>query len=133
VLNSLGAVALAEKKDNAGAATYFARALKQGSEEPTTYMNLATALANLGRGQQAERILEQGVAAYPYAEQLTARLAEQYAMDQDFNRARKLVEQYRSQFPEDPQLRAIEKYLLNAPVIDPLSVPNATAPLQLPR
>jgi hypothetical protein len=30
-------------------------------------------------------------------------------------------------------LRAIEKYLLNAPVIDPLSVPNASAPLQLPR
>ena len=132
VLNSLGAVALAEKKDNAGAANYFARALKQGSEEPTTFMNLATALANLGRGQQAERMLELGVAAYPYHEQLTARLAEQYAMDQDFSRARKLVEQYRSKFPEDPQLRAIEKDLLNTPVIDPLSVPNSTTPFELP-
>jgi len=49
VLNSLGAVALAEKKDNAGAAKYFALALKEGSEEPTTFMNLATALVNLGR------------------------------------------------------------------------------------
>jgi tetratricopeptide (TPR) repeat protein len=96
-------------------------------------MNLATALANLGRGQQAERILEQGVAAYPYAEPLTARLAEQYAMDQDFSRARKLVEQYRSIFPEDPQLRAIEKDLLTTPVIDPLSVPKSTTPFELPR
>ena len=39
----MGAVALAEKKDNAGAAKYFALALKEGSEEPTTFMNLATA------------------------------------------------------------------------------------------
>jgi predicted CXXCH cytochrome family protein len=49
VLNALGAVALAEKKDNAKAADYFERALKQGSEEPTTFLNLATAFGNLGR------------------------------------------------------------------------------------
>jgi hypothetical protein len=58
VLNALGAVALAEKKDNAKAADYFERALKQGSEEPTTFLNLATALQNLGRAQEAEAVLE---------------------------------------------------------------------------
>jgi hypothetical protein len=133
VLNSLGAVALAEKKDDAAAAIYFARALNRGSEEPTTYTNLATALANLGHSQQAERILEQGVAAYPYAKQLTARLAQQYAADHELERARELVQRYRVEFPEDPQMRAIEKFLDNAPMTDPSSVPNGTVPPVLQR
>jgi hypothetical protein len=128
VLNSLGAVALAEKKDNAGAAKYFALALKEGSEEPTTFMNLATALVNLGRAQQAEEVLERGVAAYPYYGQLTARLAQLYAMDGQTGKARNLVKQYRAVFPEDPALREADK-ALNPPLnTDPLSVPNGTVP-----
>jgi hypothetical protein len=115
VLNSLGAVALAEKKDNAAAETYFARALKQGSEDPTTFMNLATALANLGRGHEAESILERGAAAYPYNGTLTARLAEQYAIDGDGWRARKAVEDFRKIFPGDEPLRELEKRLNAAP------------------
>ena len=67
VLNCLGVVALAEKKDNANAADYFSRAMKQRSEEPTTYLNLARALENQGRHQEAEWTLESGVAAYPYS------------------------------------------------------------------
>jgi hypothetical protein len=133
VLNSLGAVALAEKKDNAAAADYFARALKQGSEEPTTFLNLATALANLRHGQQAEAVLERGVAAYPYSGPLTAQLAQQFAMDGEPGRARKLVEQYRAQFPEDPVLRQVEKRLDAAWDVDPLTAPGNRAPLALPR
>jgi hypothetical protein len=128
VLNSLGAVALAEKKNNAAAEGYFARALKGGSEEPTTFMNLATTLANLGRGREAERVLERGVAAYPYNGTLTARLAQQYAMDGHGGEARKLVRQYRLVFPEDAMVREAEKFL-NTPInTDPLSVPNGTVP-----
>jgi len=111
VLNSLGAVALAEKKDNATAADYFQRALKQGSEEPTTFMNLATALANLGRGQEAEQVLKRGAEAYPYNSSLAAQLARQYAMDGQVSRARKLVEEYRRVFPEDTLLRAVQARL----------------------
>jgi len=111
VLASLGAVALAQTKDNALAARDFALAIKNGSEEPITFLNLATALENLGRAQEAEAILEKGLAAYPYSDQLTARLAQQYAMDGQAARARKLVEQYRALFPEDTMVRGVEKHL----------------------
>ncbi|MGA2538946.1 MAG: hypothetical protein ABSF53_23265, partial [Terracidiphilus sp.] len=111
VLNSLGAVALAEKKDNAAADDYFARALKAGSEEPTTFMNLASALSNLGRKQEAESVLERGVADYPYNGTIAARLAQQYAMDGQIVQARKLVEKYRKVFPEDESLKDVESHL----------------------
>ena len=111
VLNSLGAVALAERKDNAAAADLFARALKAGSEEPTTFMNLATALANLGQHQQAQAVLERGVAAYPYYGPLTARLAQEYAEEGERWRARKLVEQYRAVLPGDAAVADAEKIL----------------------
>jgi hypothetical protein len=133
VLNSLGAVALAEKKDNVAAEGYFARALKRGSEEPTTFMNLATALENLGRGQEAERTLEQGVAAYPYNGILAARLAQQYATDGQAAKARKLVERYRAVFPEDATVRETEKHLDGLANMDPLNLPSSTAPITLPR
>lgn len=111
VLASLGAVALAQTKDYAQAARDFALAMKNGSEDPITFLNLATALENLGRGQQAEGILEKGVVAYPYSDQLTARLAQQYAMDGQPTKAHKLVDQFRAQFPEDAMVREAEKHL----------------------
>jgi Tetratricopeptide repeat len=105
VLTCLGAVALSDKKDNAKAADYFSRALKLGSEDPTTYLNLATALENLGRHQEAESVLERGVAAYPYWAPLVARLAQQYLNDGQTWRASVVVHQYRKLFPEDPLVR----------------------------
>ena len=105
VLSSLGAVALAEKKDNAKAADYFSRALKQGSEEPITFLNLATALGNMGRTEEAQVILERGVAAYPYSGPLVARLALQYAADGQRWRAQSLIQEYRKIFPENPEVR----------------------------
>ena len=111
VLNSLGAVALAVRKDNAEAALEFARALKAGSEEPTTYLDLATALENLGHGREAESILEQGVALYPYSSALNASLALEYAANDEAWRARALVDKYRAVFPEDPAMRAVKKHL----------------------
>jgi hypothetical protein len=133
VLNSLGAVALAEKKDNAAAEEYFAHALKEGSEEPTTFMNLATALANLRQVPQAERVLERGVAAYPYNGLLTARLAQQYAMDGQMGQARKLVEKYRALFPEDANVREVEKHLEGIQNVDPLTAPGRSASITAPK
>ncbi|MGA2808464.1 MAG: hypothetical protein ABSE87_10040, partial [Terracidiphilus sp.] len=105
------AVELAQKKDNARAAGDFARALEQGSEEPTTFLNLATALGNLGRTSDAQAVLERGVAAYPYSGPLVARLAQQYFLAGQAWRARDLVQQYRTLFPEDPALREVQKVL----------------------
>jgi hypothetical protein len=114
VLVSLGAVALAQTRDNATAARDFALAIRNGSEDPITFLNLATALENLGRGQEAEGVLQKGLDAYPYSGQLTARLAQQLAMDGQVEKARKLVEQYRVVFPEDTMVRDVEEHL-NAP------------------
>ena len=111
VLNALGAVALAEKKDNGKAAGYFAQALKQGSEEPTTFLNLATALRNLGQLQEAEVVLERGVAVYPYSGFLVAELARQYVASGRSWAARNLVRQYRTLFPEDPVVRAAQRQI----------------------
>jgi tetratricopeptide (TPR) repeat protein len=111
VLASLGAVAMAQTKDNAKAAKDFALAIRNGSEEPIIFLNLATALENLDRMQEAEAVLEKGLAAYPYSDQLTARLAQQFAKDGQPERARKLVDQYRALFPEDPAVRGVEEHL----------------------
>jgi hypothetical protein len=129
VLNSLGAVELAQKKDNAKAAEDFARALKLGSEEPTTFLNLATALENLGRANEARAVLERGVAAYPYSGPLVAQLARNYAAGGEAWRARAVVERYRALFPEDPALRDVERYLDAAGGLgNPERVPSIAPP-----
>ena len=109
VLNALGAVALAEKKDNSKAAEYFARSLDAGSEDQTSFLNLATALENQGNATQAEEVLARGVAAYPYSGALVARLALRYAADGKAWRAHTVVEQYRNVFPEDPAVRLAQQ------------------------
>ncbi len=124
---------MAQTKDNAKAVEDFARALKQGSEEPTTFLNLATALENLGKGQDAETVLERGVAVYPYSGPLTANLAQHYVMDGQGWRARNLVEKYRALFPEDPALREVEKHLDAAGNAGQLTAPGQTAPVTAPR
>jgi tetratricopeptide (TPR) repeat protein len=105
VLNSLGAVALVEKKDNAKAADYFARALKLGSEEPTTYLNLATALYNAGQASEAESVLERGLVSYPNSGPMVAKLALDYASGGKAWQARALIKRYRKNFPEDSAVR----------------------------
>ncbi len=105
VLNYLGAIALVEKKNNVKAADYFSRALKLGSEDPATFLNLATALHNMGRYPEAESVLERGIAAYPNSGQLVARLAIDYSIDGQGWRAHSILKQYRKLFPEDAAVR----------------------------
>jgi hypothetical protein len=130
VLTCLGTVTLSGKKDNAKAADYFSRALNLGSEDPTTYLNLATALENLGRHQEAESVLESGVAAYPYWGPLVARLAQQYLNDGQTWRASVVVHQYRKLFPEDPIVRDALQPSANAAQLQatPARVPPTAPP-----
>jgi hypothetical protein len=122
VLNALGAYELAEKKDNAQAAGYFSRSLDLGSEDPSTFLNLATALENEGKAQQAEEVLERGVDTYPYSGALVARLALRYTANGKAWRAENVIRQYRKAFPEDPAVRkALQK-------IDAGSIPGNGAP-----
>ncbi len=133
VLEYLGAVALAEKKDNAAASSYFARALQLGSEEPTTFLNLASALSGLGRGQEAEAVLEQGVAAYPYNGALVTRLSLQYISDGKSWEARAVIEAYRKVFPEDRQVRAALSKIDANGRVDDSSLPGKGIVIAPPR
>ncbi len=131
VLVSLGAVEIAQAKDNAKAARDFALAIKNGSEDPITFLNLATALQSLGRNSQAVSVLERGVAAYPWNDQLTARLAVLYVQNGDAEKARKLVEQYRAVFPEDQLVRETAAHLSpsgGAEPVAPLANTNPVPP-----
>jgi hypothetical protein len=134
VLTCLGAVALSEKKDNVKAVAYYSHALKLGSDEPTTYLNLASALENLERHQEAEAVLERGIAAYPYSGQLVARLAQQYFHDGQTWRASVVVHQYRKLFPEDPTVREVLKEIESSGNAGEFSVlPNWNAPVGPPK
>jgi tetratricopeptide (TPR) repeat protein len=105
VLNARGAVALAQKKDYAAAAGDFDRVLKKGSEEPTTFLNLAAALQGLGRGKVAEEVLERGASAYPYNGAVLERLALQSAALGEDSKARDVLMRYSKLFPEDGAAR----------------------------
>lgn len=134
MLTCLGAVALSEKKDNLKAVAYYSHALKLGSEEPTTYLNLASALENLERHQQAEAVLERGIAAYPHSEQLVARLAQQYFHDGQTWRASAAVHQYCKLFPEDPTVREVLKEIESTGNAGELSDPRSwNAPVGPPK
>ena len=133
VLNSLGAIELAQKKDYARAADDFGRALREGSEEQTTFLNLATALQGQGRARDAEAVLERGVAAYPYSGALTSRLAQQLFMNGDAARARDLIREYRKRFPEDDFVRDVEKQLNASGNAAPTPANDRGGSITLPR
>jgi len=133
VMNYLGAVALEQKKDNAVAADYFARALKLGSSEPMTYLNLGVALGNLGRTQDAEAVLEKGTAAYPFNGPLTARLAVLYATDGQSWRAYALIRKYKMTFPEEPAVRQALEQIGNPKIVFPNAESRTVVPGSPPK
>jgi tetratricopeptide (TPR) repeat protein len=105
----LGVNALFSNQDNAGAVGYLSQALESGSEDPTTFLYLAEALSRTGRTEEAAKILERGVAAYPYVPPLRAMLAVQYLkMDQD-ERAREVMNRHLELFPEDSVMRRLRQ------------------------
>lgn len=133
VLNYRGALALAEKRDDAAAAQDFTRAPALGSEEPTTFLNLAMALRGMGRGQDAAAVLQRGVAAYPYDGALVARLALQYAANGKIWQAEDTIRAYRKVFPEDALVRKARQQIEASGKSGDPSSPRRGAPVALPR
>jgi len=104
VLHGRGALALTENKDFS-ARDYYARALKSGNQELTTYMYLATALDSIGHDEEAENVLERAVATYPWSAMMRVRLARQYVHDNKVWRARATLNEYLKVFPEETSAR----------------------------
>ena len=105
VLSRLGLNALFNNQDNAGAVGYFSQALESGSEDPTTFLYLGEALSRAGRTEEAAKILERGVADYPFAPPLRAMLAVQYLKMNQTERAREVMIRHLELFPEDSVMR----------------------------
>ena len=104
ILIALGHKALAEG-DNARASDFLARALKGGAEYPTVYLELGEALSRAGRGEEAARILEQGVTDWPYVAMLQKSLILSYINLKRYPRAHELMSRYVELFPQDSFMR----------------------------
>ncbi len=100
VLACLGRKALADK-DNANAVEYLTRALARGAEYDTTYLDLSEALARLGRDDESTKVLEQGVAAWPFSADLQQALVLRYMTLKRFPEMLEALKRYVALFPED--------------------------------
>ncbi len=105
VRNALGVVALAAKRDYPRAADDFERAMKGGSEQPTTFLNLATALDGAGDARGAENVLERGARAYPWNSALLTHWAQECAKLGEGWKAHDALAAYNREFPEDETVR----------------------------
>jgi tetratricopeptide (TPR) repeat protein len=100
VLMCLGRKAVADG-DNGAAVDYLTRALERGGTFDTTYMDLANALIKLDRKPEAARVLEKGVAMWPFSADLQQALVLCYMSMQSYSQARRALEHYVALFPED--------------------------------
>jgi hypothetical protein len=100
VLVCLGRKALFDK-DNAKAVEYLTRALERGADYDTTYLDLSEALARMGRVEESAKVLEQGVATWPFSADLRQALVLRYMTLNQFPQAREALKRYVALFPED--------------------------------
>jgi hypothetical protein len=100
VLTCLGRKALFDK-DNAKAVEYLTRALGSGAEYDSTYLDLSEALANIGRVDESAKVLEQGVAAWPFSADLLHALVMRYMSLDRLPQAHEALKRYVTLFPED--------------------------------
>jgi tetratricopeptide (TPR) repeat protein len=104
VLGALGHKALTEK-GYVRAADYVSRALQAGQEYPTTFLYLGEGLSRAGRVEEAAKVLERGVAVWPYAAQIQKSLIVSYVMMKDYARAQQALKRYVELFPGNTLMR----------------------------
>jgi len=106
VLAALGRKAVQEK-DDAKAVEYLTRALQKGANYEATYIDLGEALAHLGRVEESAKILEQGVATWPFSPEIQKALVLRYVTLKQFPQAHEAVKQYVALFPGDAFMRGV--------------------------
>jgi tetratricopeptide (TPR) repeat protein len=104
VLVCLGRKALADQ-DNAKAVQYLTRALERGADYDTTYLDLSEALTRMGRLEESAKVLEQGVATWPFSADLRQALVLRYMTLNRFPQAYEALKRYVALFPEDAVAR----------------------------
>jgi hypothetical protein len=100
VLVSLGRKALSDG-DHAKAVQYLTRALEKGADYDSTFLDLSEALAKMGQIEESAKVLEQGVAAWPFSPEIQQALVLRYMALDRVGQARDALERYVTLFPED--------------------------------
>ncbi len=129
VLASLGRKALLDK-EHATAVEYLTRAIENGAEYETTYLDLSQALAGMGRMEESAKVLEQGVSAWPFSAHMQQALVISYMKLNWVSQAQEALKRYIALFPEDAIAR---KALTQAGEISPPSGGDSSAPRQSDR
>jgi len=106
VLACLGRKAIADKEE-AKAVEYLTRALQTGADYAATYIDLGEALARLGRIEESAKVLERGVAAWPFSADIQKALVLRYVTLKQFPQADEALKRYVALFPEDTYMRAV--------------------------
>jgi hypothetical protein len=101
---ALGHKALAKGK-NEEALAHLSRGLQLG--EATVYEDIAKALSNLGRDEEALDYLKRGVDTYPFNTVLLKSVTLQYINSKRYAEARRAMERYIELFPEDSFMRKL--------------------------
>jgi hypothetical protein len=104
VLAALGIKAFQEE-DDAKAVEYLTRAVQKGAHNVIAYYDLGEALARLGRVEEAAKVLEQGVAAFPFRPEIQEELVSMYVTLKEFPQAHEALRQYVALFPENAFMR----------------------------
>jgi len=104
VLACLGRKALADR-DYEGAVQYLTRAIERGADYDTTYLDLGEALSMMGRADESAKILERGVATWPFSADLQQALVLRYMNLDRTPQMLQALERYLRLFPEDPIAR----------------------------
>lgn len=104
VLACLGREALSDG-DHAKAVQYLTRALERGADYDTTYLDLSEALSRTGRAEESAKVLEQGVATWPFSADLWQALVLHYMTLNRFPQAHEALKRYVALFPEDAVAR----------------------------
>jgi tetratricopeptide (TPR) repeat protein len=101
---ALGHKALAEGR-NEEALAHLSQGLQLG--DATLYEDMAKALSNLGRGEEALEYLKRGVDTHPFDTVLLKTLILQYINLKRYPDARHAMERYIGLFPEDSFMRKL--------------------------
>lgn len=105
VLAALGRRAIEEDPEKA--VRLLLRAEQKGAPGPATYTDLDEAFTRQGRAAEALSALERGLAEFPYSKVIRKRLALAYINRKLYDRAKKALQDYVREFPEDPFMRGL--------------------------
>lgn len=102
-------------KADSSAMAYLTKAVELGSNSPQDYMLLSELLYRSGRKAESIRILNKAVSLFPYIPTPFENLGYCYLSVGDYAHAKEIVNTGLRVYPNDPNLRGLEKKLDTAP------------------